>query len=77
MATDIHQKAMYLIHLDCHDTKARFDWIREFSMPWNTIGFNISSATTIKFVDAVAKGLGPSSKFIIIIALYSRLYRFY
>ncbi|XP_021955126.1 enhancer of mRNA-decapping protein 4 isoform X2 [Folsomia candida] len=60
MATDIHKKAMYLLHLDCTEHKARFDWVQEFSMPWNTIGFNLSSASRIQFGDAVAKGYGPA-----------------
>lgn len=62
VAVSILVKAMYLLHLDCTEHKARFDWVQEFSMPWNTIGFNLSSASRIQFGDAVAKGYGPASK---------------
>lgn len=51
---------MHLLHLDCNEARARFDWIQEFAMPWNTIGFNISAASRLQFVDAIAKGFGPA-----------------
>lgn len=62
MATDIHRKALYLLAIETSEDSARFAWAREFSMPWNTIGFNISAATTIKFGDAVNRGFGPASE---------------
>jgi enhancer of mRNA-decapping protein 4 len=60
MTTNIHNKAMYLLHVECSDTAAQFGWIREFSMPWNIIGFNISSAGKIRYSDVISKGYGPA-----------------
>jgi len=52
-----------MIHLEFDDDAARFHWVREFTMPWNIISFNISSAI-LKSSDALTRlGHDVNSKF--------------
>jgi hypothetical protein len=44
------------------DEGGRFGWIREFSMPWNLISFNVSSAKLRSRAAIVRSGHSLSSR---------------
>jgi len=67
-----------MIHLQHDDDGARFHWVREFSMPWNTISFNISSAQSLKPHEITNLGFSQSSKInlkVCILALIFNLFK--
>ncbi|CAL8086848.1 unnamed protein product [Orchesella dallaii] len=57
LATDISRKAMYLLHFEHDEETARVDWIREFSLPFNVLSFNLAHATGLRMKDIRARGL--------------------
>lgn len=53
-----------MLHFLHDDETARVNWIREFSLPFNVLSFNLALAAKFKISDSRSKGYSEYGKWI-------------
>lgn len=57
-------QAIYLLHFEHDDESARVDWIREFSLPFNVLSFNLATASRLRMSEIRTKGYSEYGKWL-------------
>jgi len=56
VATDTHEKAVYVLRFDHGEERAKVIWVQEFTMPCSVLSFNVSLSSRMPLKTVLEKG---------------------